>query len=136
MLIEEALQIIEQWTPEELRNLNRDDINNIIAGMNGEEMAQFFIEKNIKVFGSVTAYIDNFLQNPDIRSMDTSANLNALNMLRRIYQHPSATLEDRAVIQEAINGLIHKIMIRAAPAAGGRRKKNKTKKRAVKNRKR
>jgi hypothetical protein len=48
MLIEDALELVNEMTVEELTSLTRDDLMVIIDGMGEQEVGRFFMEKNIK----------------------------------------------------------------------------------------
>ena len=63
MLIEEALEVVNEWTAEELRTLDHNELMFIIDGMNDEQVSRFFMEKNVKVFGGIDGYVNDFLNN-------------------------------------------------------------------------
>jgi len=121
MILEDALELLDTMSAEDLRSLTRNDLMYIVSGMNEKDRSKFFIEKNIKVFGGINEYIRDFLQKTNINSIkNSSIKLGIHAMLTRISVYPGITDENKSLLQAALE----KTMIQSAPAAGGSRRKN------------
>ena len=119
MDIEYALAIIDALSVDDLMSLNKDELMFIVSGLNEEERSKFFIMKNIKIFGGINEYINDFLEKTQIAPSATSSTLQGIRtVLHRISQYPGITQENKNRIQAAIQ----RTMNGTAPAAGGRRK--------------
>lgn len=60
MKINDALKLVENSTEEELSRITRDEFMFIVAGMSPEDIQTFMFAKNIKVYGGINGYVDNF----------------------------------------------------------------------------
>lgn len=118
MLIEDTLELVNEMTDEELRELSRDDLMFIIDGMNEEDMARFFMEKNVKVFGGIDGYVDDFLNKVNLVAMNEEGKAGARTMLNRMRAYPGISEASTTRIQAALASINYA----TAPAAGGRRK--------------
>jgi hypothetical protein len=121
MRIEKALKLINLMSVEALGNLTRDHIMFIVSGMDGEDRSRFFIEKNIKVFGGINGYVDDFLKKTNISSLNLSGKTGARAMMQRIQTYPGISEENKKRLQNAIDKTLNRI---SAPAAGGRNRKS------------
>ena len=116
MNLEEVRDLIDSMTVEELKNLTRDELMFIVSDMNEDDRTKFFIEKNIKIFGDVNLYINDFLQKTNLNSMTHSVRIGIRKMLNRILTYPGITEENK----NRVEGAVRRTMIESAPAAGGK----------------
>jgi hypothetical protein len=121
MLIEEAVQLINEMSVKDLKSLNRDELMFIVDGMTVEERGRFFMEKNVKVFGGIDGYVTDFLDKVKLNSMNTSGKTGAKVILNKMLAYPGISEASKKRVQEALM----KISYETAPAAGGRRKTRK-----------
>ena len=82
MDIEEALELIEDFTVDQLKALTQEDLQIILQGMSPQDRRRFFIEKNVKIFGGINQYVDDFLDKTNIK--DSNYVLNVINSLRPV----------------------------------------------------
>jgi hypothetical protein len=114
MIIADALELINELSANQLRSLTRDHIMFIIDGMSPEDISRFLMEKNVKVFGGIDAYVDDFLNKTAIIPND----LGKMILLNKMLEYPGISEASKNRIIAAKN-----IITGTAPAAGGRRKK-------------
>jgi predicted nucleic acid-binding OB-fold protein len=127
-----ALEIVNELSVEDLQALSRDQLLYIISGLTAEEAREFMFAKNIKIFGGINGYVENFLSTGTVMKMKTMPNeierrigiQGALNALNKMLTYDDLTEENRTRINEAILQLTNE----TAPAAGGYRRKNKSRK--------
>jgi hypothetical protein len=88
MRLADSLRIVEQASVTDLRSLTRDELMYILAGMNPDEVQAFLFAKNVKIFGGINGYIDDFfrqetvgktLQFPPIQRIGTIAVLTTMS---------------------------------------------------------
>ena len=120
MDIEDALELIEDFTVEQLKALTQEDLLIILQGMSAENRRRFFIEKNVKIFGGINQYVDDFLDKTNINSMNPQGKMGARSILQAMLAYPGVTEENNKLLLEAIAKTEPK---GAAPAAGGNRKR-------------
>ena len=120
MDIEDALDLIEDFTVEQLKALTQEDLLIILQGMSAENRRRFFIEKNVKIFGGINQYVDDFLEKTNINSMNPQGRMGARSLLEAMLAYPGVTEENNKLLLEAIAKTEPK---GAAPAAGGNRKR-------------
>ena len=120
MDIEDALELIEDFTVEQLKALTQEDLLIILQGMSAENRRRFFIEKNVKIFGGINQYVDDFLEKTNINSMNPQGKMGARSLLEAIIAYPGVTEENNKLLLEAIAKTEPK---GAAPAAGGNRRR-------------
>jgi hypothetical protein len=128
MLIEEALKIVNEWTAEELRSLNHNDYAEIMDGMTEEDIGRFFMEKNVKVFGGIDGYVNDFLNKVNLQVMNEQGKIGARALLNRMLVYPGISEASRKRIQ----GALASINYAAAAAAGGKSVSRKRKTRRSK----
>ena len=119
MKIEAALKIIHELTVEELKELTTDELLLVVRDMNEEDRGTFFIEKNIKIFGSIDAYIDDFLKKVNIPRMNIRQKSGARAVLERMIKYSNVSEENKKRIEAAIE----ESNTYSAAAAGGKRKR-------------
>jgi hypothetical protein len=123
MHLEEALKLINELSPQEVKSLSNHDIMFIVQGMNGEEVGKFFIEKNVRAFGGIDGYVDDFLKKVNIREMNIVKKTGARAILNKMLAYPGISDASKTRIREALTESAYE----TAPAAGGKRKtKRKT----------
>jgi hypothetical protein len=123
MLIGEALELINEMSAEELRGLTREELMFIIDGMNQEDTGIFFMEKNVKVFGGIDGYVNDFLNKVNLQVMNEQGKIGARALLNRMLVYPGISEATRKRIQDALASINYA----AAAAAGGfRNRKRKT----------
>jgi hypothetical protein len=120
MDIEDALELIEDFTVEQLKALTQEDLLIILQGMSAENRRRFFIEKNVKIFGGINQYVDDFLEKTNINSMNPQGKMGARSILQAMLAYPGVTEENNKLLLEAIAKTEPK---GAAPAAGGNRRR-------------
>jgi len=120
MDIEDALDLIEDFTVEQLKGLTQEDLLIILEGMSPENRRRFFIEKNVKIFGGINQYVDDFLEKTNINSMNPQGRMGARSLLEAMIAYPGVTEENNKLLLEAIAKTEPKT---AAPAAGGNRRR-------------
>jgi hypothetical protein len=135
MIIADALELINESSVDELRSLTRDRIMIIIDGMSPEDISRFFMEKNVKVFGGIDAYVNDFLNKVNDFLNITAfvqGDTGKIILLNKMLQYPGISDLSKNRIIAAKNRITG-----TAPAAGGKRKKtNKRKRRQTKSKKR
>lgn len=126
----QSLDLINELSVQELRQLNRDQLLFIVSGLTGEEIREFMFAKNTKIFGGINGYVDNFLSTGTINKIKAmngqakiSAKSGAIETLNKMLTYDELTDANRTKINDAISELNG--YLETAPAAGGRRK-NKT----------
>lgn len=124
MLLEEALELINEVSAQDLKTLTREELMFIVQGMNGEEVGRFFLEKNVKVFGGIDGYVSDFLDKTNINSMNSKGKTGAKAILNKMLVYPGISEASKKRVQEALA----KTEYQTAPAAGGRRSSRKTRK--------
>lgn len=118
MLLEEALELINEVSAQDLKTLTREELMFIVHGMNGEEVGRFFLEKNVKVFGGIDGYVSDFLDKTNINSMNSKGKTGAKAILNKMLAYPGISEASKKRVQEALA----KTEYQTAPAAGGKRK--------------
>ena len=123
MRLEEALELIQNLTQEELRSLTRDQIIYIVGDMNTEERGRFFLEKNIKVFGGIDEYVRDFLEKVNINSLNANGKAGSRDILNKMLAYPGISEKSKQRVEGALTRTYT-----VAPAAGGKRSKTRRKK--------
>lgn len=118
MRIEEAIELINEISVQDLKSLNRDELMFIVDGMNMEDRSRFFMEKNVKVFGGIDGYVADFLDKVNLNSMNIAGKTGARAIMNKMLGYPGISEESRNRVKAALA----RISYEAAPAAGGRRK--------------
>jgi len=123
MLLAQALQIVKNSRAEELRSLTRDELMFIVDGMNAEESQTFFFEKNVKVFGGVNGYVDDFFAKGTIEQMKLlpkSQRVGAIALLTKMSMAERISQGNKERVDAAIN-----LLSRNAYAAAAARKRTR-----------
>jgi len=127
-----SLELINELSVQELKQLNRDQLLFIVSGLTAEQIREFMFAKNTKIFGGINGYVDNFLSTGTINKIKAmngqskvTAKAGAIESLNKMLTYDELTVANRTRINDAISELND--YVESAPAAGGRRK-NKTRK--------
>jgi hypothetical protein len=111
MRLADGLSIVEQASVTDLRSLTRDELQFILAGMNPEEVQTFLFAKNVKIFGGINGYINDFfrqetvgktLQFPPIQRIGTIAVLTTMSAYPGVTKkNKERVLRGLATLQQA-----------------------------------
>lgn len=103
--------------------MTRDDIIRIASTLTKDEIKIFLFEKNIKLFGGINPYVEDFLA-----KMNTGVPNDALEgfvtMLNTMKAYPGLSEENKLKVNKRIE-LLKMLTGAAAAAAGGTRKNKK-----------
>lgn len=124
MLIEEALELVNEMSADDLKSLERDDIMFIVDGMSQEDKGRFLMEKNVKVFGGIDGYVNDFLNKVNLVTMNEQGKAGARALLNKMLLYPGISEPSRTRIQSALASISYA----SAPAAGGKRKASRKRK--------
>jgi hypothetical protein len=125
-----ALAVVNLLSKDELLSLGDQELRYIVRNLNTEEIREFIFAKNIKIFGGINEYVENFFSSNTINKIKAMANggmkiiskSGAIKTMNKMLTYDELTPENRNTINMAILELNND---GTAPAAGGvRRKKN------------
>lgn len=124
-----ALRLVNNLNVEALGNLNRDDLLFIASKLTALEFSEFTFIKNIKIFGGINGYVNDFLESGTITKIRNMPNdlskirikEGAIETLNKMLTYADLTGENRT----RINIAILQLSDAAAPAAGGSRKRKR-----------
>jgi len=127
-----ALTVINLLSKEELLSLGNQELRYIVRNLNTEEIREFIFAKNIKIFGGINQYVENFFSFNTINKIKAMPNgemkiiskSGAVNTLNKMLTYDELTPENRDSINMAILQLNDE---GSAPAAGGVRRKKRAK---------
>jgi len=110
MKLADALALIANHSPEELRRIPPPLLLAIVEGMTGEEVTTFLFEKNVKMFGGINAYVDDFFEKDTVRRSRNMRNggraiRGTIAMLQRMQSYNHLSEENHARISDAIRSL-------------------------------
>jgi hypothetical protein len=128
MRIEEALELINEMSAEDLKTLNQDELMYIVNGMNQDERSRFFMEKNVKVFGGIDGYVNDFLNKVNLQAMHEQGKAGARTLLNTMLLYPGISEASKKRVQDALASINYA----AAAAAGGKSVSRKRKTRRSK----
>ena len=126
---ENALRLVEELSADELTQLTADDLLYVVSGLTRTQSRDFMFAKNIKIFGGINGYVDNFLSSgtiskikamPDGLSKRTTTE-GAIESLNKMLTYDELSSSNHEKINQAIIALTNA----AAPAAGGYRRKTR-----------
>ena len=126
-----AMILVNKLSVEELSQLNRDQLLFIVRGLTSSEISDVMFAKNIKIFGGINGYVNNFLSTGTITKIKAMSNglpktkviEGAIQSLNKMLTYDSLTDKNRIKINDAILQLSNS----TAPAAGRyRRNKRRT----------
>ena len=120
--MESARKYIAERTPQQLSQMTRDDLIGIARTLSPEELKTFLFEKNVKLFGGINPYVEDFLAKMNT-SVPNDALVGFIAMLNTIDAYPGLSEENKL----KVNNRIKVLKMLTAPAAGGTRKNRKRK---------
>ena len=130
--LEAVLGIVERRSPEELATMPKDIIIFIKSNLSEEDFQTFQFAKNIKVFGGINNYVNDFFSKGTIntvKAMNTNTKITTLPglilTLRKMLTYDNLSADNRIMINNAILELSGS----PSPAAGGKQKKRRSRKR-------
>ena len=127
-----ALAVVNLLSKDELLSLVDQELRYIVRNLNTEEISQFIFAKNIKIFGGINQYVENFFSSNTINKIKAMPNgeikmiskSGAVKTMNKMLTYDELTPENRDSINMAILQLNDE---GSAPAAGGVRRKKKAK---------
>jgi len=136
MSLHEALSFVHASTAEDLRTLSKETLIGILRTLNPEDVQTFIFAKNIKIFGGINEYIQDFFAKQTVQKIlampeGSSKEMNKQGLqltLQKMDKYEGVTLENKNRIRRA---LLQTNNFSTAPAAGGKKKSRKTKKRKL-----
>lgn len=120
--MEEARKYIAERTPQQLSQMTRDDIIRIAGTLTKDEFKTFLFEKNVKLFGGINPYVEDFLAKINT-GVPKDAMVGFIAMLNTMDAYPGLSEENKV----KVNNRIKLLKMLTAPAAGGTRKNRKRK---------
>ena len=138
MNVHQALNFVQEADREDLRALTKEDILFICSTLSPSERIQFLFAKNIKLFGGINEYIEDFFGKntvDTILSLPEGLQKEESKQSLRTYLH---TMSMYPGVKEEHLDRIHFALSRlagtfAAPAAGGGKRKRKGKGKGIPN---
>lgn len=132
-IVQALRQFIAESSPEELRESFRpggDALQVLVLLRNAQNVQQIMFEKNLKVFGGINEYVEDFLP-AVLQRLSTVSFAERENtkkgiriMIDKMLNTEGLSAENRARLQDALNGPVRSE--NTAPAAGKRRRRRKT----------
>jgi hypothetical protein len=119
MRLDEAIQLIEQSSAKELASLTRDEFMFIVAGMSPEDIQNFMFAKNIKIFGGINPYIDDFFMKETVEKtlqFPKEQQAGTVAVLKKMQTIEGVSKKNKTRLEKALKDL---------GAAGGRRRKTR-----------
>jgi hypothetical protein len=111
-----VLRLVNKLSVGQLRRLSHEDLLSIMGPLTGPERSDFMFAKNIKIFGGINGYVEDFLASvPRIQTMN-AAKPGAIQTLNRMLTYGDLTSNNRTRINSALA-----LLSGAAAAAGGHR---------------
>jgi len=96
-----------------LRSLDRSDLMNLMHLLGPSEFQNFIFLKNVKIFGGINGYVEDFLHAISKLTMNSSGAEGALRILRQMQTYSELNTQNRREVDGAIRRLSH-----SAAAAG------------------
>jgi len=123
---DELLEVIRTTSPEELHAIfsDADTVSQLLSGMTPKQMTQVMVAKNVKLFGGINQYVEDFLIKgvPRITAMEEGPAKESIKNGQRLYVETMLTYDDlSAENKEKLEASLHSTLA-AAPSAGGKRK--------------
>jgi len=129
--MESARKYIAERSPQQLSQMTRDDLIGIARTLSPEEIKTFLFEKNVKLFGGINPYVEDFLAKMKT-SVPKDAMVGFITMLNTMKAYPGLSEENKLKVNNRIE-VLKMLTGAAAPAAGGSsKKKRKTRRKGLK----
>ena len=123
--LRELLDIVENTSAEDILSIPQSEFVKISNILSPEEFSEFMFAKNIKIFGGVNNYANDYFDKNTISKILAMSSLGkssyreaCMKTLNKMLSHPDLNDENRT----RINNAIIQLGSQAAPAAGGRSK--------------
>jgi len=126
IILKDALDLLDDLTVDELKRMNKQQIKLITEHLSGEEKLTFFFEKNVKIFGGINGYVDDFVRNVKVKELTRSQQLGALEFLKKMKETAGITDDNKRRVSHAISVIEGQ---NSAPSAGGGKRRKTTKRR-------
>jgi hypothetical protein len=123
--LQNALDLLDDLTVDELKRMNPAQLTFITTDLSGEDKLTFFFKKNVKIFGGINGYVDDFFRKFKVKELTRSDQLGALEFLKKMKETTGLTDDNKRRVSHAISVIEGQ---NSAPSAGGG-KRRKTKKR-------
>lgn len=130
-----ALEMVEESTVEELGNLTKEDLMAIMGALGPVDFQEFLFAKNIKIFGGINGYIDDYFSKNTINKVKTlpsSTKSSTVIMLKKMLTYDSISEANKKRVTAAISELSSPSV--AAAAAGSRKQRKGRRSRSRKTR--
>lgn len=117
MRLADGLALVEQSSAKELASITRDEFMFIVAGMAPEEIQTFMFSKNIKIFGGINKYVDDFFRKGTVAAaaaMPLEQRIGILSVLQKMSEYEGINKKNKERVAKAIQTLNPQP---AAPAA-------------------
>jgi hypothetical protein len=125
--MESARKYIAERSPQQLRQMTRNNLIGIASTLTPEEVKIFLFEKNVKVFGGINPYVEDFLAKVNT-SVSKDAKVGLITMLNNMKSYPGLHEDNKL----KVTNMIALLEGSTAPAAGGSSKKRKTRRKGLK----
>jgi hypothetical protein len=122
--IQVALEMVEESTVEELGNLTKEDLLAIMGALGPVDFQEFLFAKNIKIFGGINGYIDDYFSKNTVNKVKTLSNStksSTVIMLKKMLTYDAISEANKKRVTAAISEL----KPTAAAAAAGSKKLRK-----------
>ena len=88
-----------------LRSLDRSDLMNLMHLLGPSEFQNFIFLKNVKIFGGINGYVEDFLHAISKLTMNSSGAEGALRILRQMQTYSELNTQNRREVDGAIRRL-------------------------------
>ena len=125
--LQDALHLLDDLTVDELKRMNSEQLTFITKDLDGEEKLTFFFKKNVKIFGGINGYVDDFFRKVKVKELTRAQQLGALEFLKKMKETAGLTDDNKRRVSHAISVIEGQ---NSAPSAGGGKGRKTTKRRA------
>jgi hypothetical protein len=123
-----AQDFIQEHTGEELRGLGPSSLMALVVGLTPEQMKAILFMKNVKIFGGINPYVEDFFSKGPIDQIvrmpagitRTSLKLSTIFMLQNMIADPALNAANKGRVNAALTRL------EGLAAGGGAHKRRKT----------
>jgi hypothetical protein len=125
--INEAMAFVEESSVEELRQLTKEELMDIMGTLGPVNFQEFLFAKNVKIFGGINGYVDDYFAKNTINKVKAQPNATkraTVAMLKKMLTYGNITDENKRKVATAIAELSPASA--AAAAAAGKRKGRRT----------
>ena len=118
--LNEAMAFVEESSVDELRQLTKEELMTIMGALGPVNFQEFLFAKNVKIFGGINGYIDDYFAKNTINKVKTlpnSTKTGTVVILKKMLTYGTISEANRKRVSVAIGELSP-----AAAAAAGSRK--------------